>query len=153
ATARLPLVTGWDRLLPEWFTKVSRRFKTPVNSIVFVGVITLILGLASLTGVGQQEAYQLLNNGAGIFYALTYLVMFAIPVFGLKEVDRRPPFWLRCASLSGFFMTLLYVVLSVFPIIDVGSRTLFAAKIIGLIVVTNLIGASIFWLASRKATS
>src|SRR6185295_19143504 len=29
ATARLPLVAGWDRLLPEWFTRLSRRYKTP----------------------------------------------------------------------------------------------------------------------------
>src|SRR5215471_18649484 len=119
ATARLPLVAGWDRLLPQWFTQLSPKYKTPANSIVFVGVITLVVGLAGISGVGQQEAYQILNNGAGIFYALTYLVMFAIPLAGLKEIERRPPMWLRAASLSGFLMTLLYIVLSVFPIIPV----------------------------------
>ena len=150
ATARLPLVAGWDRLLPEWFTKVSSRFKTPVNSIVFVGAISLAFGLASITGVAQQEAFQLLNNGAGIFYALTYLVMFAIPVFGLKEVEQRPPVWLRAASMSGFLMTLLYVTLSVFPIIDVESRLLFASKIIGVIVIANLVGVGIFLIALRN---
>ncbi len=56
ATARLPLVAGWDRLLPEWFTKVSPRFKPPVNSIVFVGAITLMPGGASIPGVGLPEA-------------------------------------------------------------------------------------------------
>jgi hypothetical protein len=42
-------------------------YKTPVNSIFFIGVMTLGLGLAGLTGVGQQEAFQLLSNASGIF--------------------------------------------------------------------------------------
>ena len=150
ATARLPLVAGWDRLLPQWFTKLSPRYKTPANSIMFVGAITLVVGLAGISGVGQQEAYQLLNNSSGIFYALTYLVMFAIPLAGLKEIKRHPPVWLRAASLSGFLMTLLYILLSVFPIIPVGSRLSFSSKIIGLVVLANLIGCAIFLVELRR---
>jgi len=150
ATARLPLVAGWDRLLPSWFTALSPKYKTPANSIIFVGAITLILGLAGIAGVGQQEAYQLLNNASGIFYALTYLVMFAIPMAGLKHVRPRASFWLRAAALSGFLMTLLYVVLSVFPIIPVGSRLSFTSKIVGLVVLANLIGFSTFLIEQRR---
>src|SRR5207342_2725751 len=40
---RLPMVAGWDGLLPPWFTRVHPRYKTPVNSIVFVGAATLAL--------------------------------------------------------------------------------------------------------------
>ena len=40
----------------------------------------------SLIGVGQAEAFQLVFNAGGIFYALTYVVMFAIPIFGLRGV-------------------------------------------------------------------
>jgi amino acid transporter len=150
ATARLPLVAGWDKLLPQWFTKISPSYKTPANSIVFVGAITLIMGLAGITGVGQQEAFQLFNNSSGIFYALTYLVMFAIPLVGLKELKRPAPLWLRVASLSGFLMTLLYVVLSILPIIPVGSRLSFASKIVGLVMTANLIGCSVFLLERRN---
>lgn len=150
ATARLPLVAGWDRLLPQWFTKLSPRYKTPANSIVFVGAITLVVGVAGISGVGQQEAFQLINNSSGIFYALTYLVMFAIPLAGLRDIERRPPAWLRAAALSGFLMTLLYVVLSVFPIIPVGSRLTFTAKIIGMVVLANLIGGAIFLVELRR---
>src|SRR5215475_719373 len=137
ATARLPLVAAWDRLLPKWFTRLSPKYKTPANAIVFVGAMTLVLGLAGITGVGEQEAYQLLNNGSGIFYALTYLVMFAIPIVGLKNIQPRAPLWLRTAALSGFLMTLLYVVLSVFPIIEVGSRLSFTLKIVTVVVLAN----------------
>jgi hypothetical protein len=41
-------------------------------------------------------------------------------------------------------MTVLYVTLSVLPIIPVGSRTLFALKITGLIVFTNLLGLALY---------
>src|SRR5258708_4942453 len=71
ANTRLPMVAGWDRLLPGWFTRLHPGYKTPVNSILFVGATTLILGLLSLTGVGAQEAFQLLDNAGGVFYSVT----------------------------------------------------------------------------------
>src|SRR5947208_7319186 len=79
---RLPMVAGWDGLLPAWFTRLDPRRQTPVNSIVFVGAVTLAFSLAGLIGVGKQEAFQLLWNASAIFYALTYLVMFAVPIVG-----------------------------------------------------------------------
>ncbi len=147
---RLPMVAGWDRLLPEWFTRLHARYRTPVNSILFVGAATLGLGLAGLIGVGKQEAFQLLWNASGVFYALTYLVMFAIPLLGLRGVQPRPPLWLKACALSGLLMTLLYVGLSIVPIIQVESRTMFAVKIAGLIVITNAVGLVIYLAAKRS---
>jgi len=147
---RLPMVAGWDRLLPDWFTRLHARYKTPVNSILFVGVATLVLGLVGLIGVGKQEAFQLLWNASGVFYALTYLVMFAIPIVGLRGTTSRPPIWLKLAALSGFLMTLLYVALSISPIIQVSSRASFALKIGGLIVLANLLGLTIFVVVGRR---
>ena len=106
-----------------------------------------------LIGVGKQEAFQLLWNASGLFYALTYLVMFAIPVFGLKNANIRPPLWLRLCALSGLFMVLLFVALSIVPIIKVESPLAFALKISALIVVANLIGLGIYLLARRNKES
>ncbi|MFL6260601.1 MAG: APC family permease [Thermoanaerobaculia bacterium] len=147
---RLPMVAGWDRLLPGWFTRLHARYRTPVNSILFVGAATLVLGLVGLIGVGKQEAFQLLWNASGVFYALTYLVMFAIPLFGLRGVQPRPPLWLRVCALSGLLMTVLYVALSIVPIINVESPLLFALKISGLIGVTNILGLGIYLAAARR---
>ena len=147
---RLPMVAGWDRLLPEWFTRLHETYRTPVNSIIVVATISLVMSLLSLIGVGQAEAFQLLFNAGGMFYALTYLVMFAIPIIGLRGVSPAPPLWLRLAALSGFVMTLLYVVLSVFPIIKVDSVATFALKISSVIIGANLIGAAIFAAAQRR---
>ena len=147
---RLPMVAGWDSLLPEWFTRLHARYRTPVNSILFVGATTLALSIAGLIGVGKQEAFQLLWVSSGVFYALTYVVLFAIPLFGLRDVKPRPPLWLQAAAWSGLAMTLLYVALSIVPLVQVQSRALFAVKISGLIVVTNAIGLAIFVGAARR---
>jgi amino acid transporter len=149
-TTRLPMVAGWDNLLPAWFTKLHAKYRTPVNSILFVGAATLVLGIVGLIGVGKQEAFQLLWNASGVFYAFAYLVMFAIPLIGLRGSGQRTPLWLKLASLCGFTMTLLYVLLSVVPIINVESRLAFALKIGGLIIITNLIGVGIYFLSRRK---
>jgi glutamate:GABA antiporter len=141
---RLPMVAGWDGLLPEWFTAFHHRYRTPVNSIAFVGAATLALSIAGLIGVGKQEAFQLLWNASAVFYALTYLVMFAIPLVGLRRQRERPPLWLKASAASGFLMTALFVVLSIVPIVQVESRLLFAAKLSSLILVTNLVGLVIF---------
>ncbi|HSU94708.1 MAG TPA: APC family permease [Gemmatimonadaceae bacterium] len=150
AVARLPMVAGWDRLLPPWFSRLHAKYRTPVNSIVLVGVCAFGIALLSLVGVGQAEAFQLLFNASGMFYALTYVVMFAIPLVGLRGVAPRPSLWLRVASASGLAMTVLYVVLAVFPIIKVESVAAFAAKISLVIVIANLVGVGILESARRR---
>jgi len=142
---RLPMVAGWDGLLPGWFTRLHATYQTPVNSILFVGAITLAFSLLGLIGVGKQEAFQLLWNASGIFYGLTYLVMFAIPL-----ADPRASGWLKAAAISGFAATFLFVVISILPIVQVESRFLFAAKISGVIVIANAVGVLIFKSASRR---
>ena len=151
AVTRLPMVAGWDRMLPAWFSRLHAKYQTPVNSIVLVGACSFGIAVLSNVGVGQAEAFQLLFNASGIFYALTYVVMFAIPIFGLRGVSPRPPLWLKVASTSGLLMTLLYVVLSVFPIIKVESVAAFALKISLVIVVMNLVGIGILVSARRRS--
>ncbi len=101
AVTRLPMVAGWDRLLPAWFSQLHSKYRTPVNSILLVGVVAFGIGLVSMIGVGQAEAFQLLWNAGGMFYALTYVVMFAVPIFGLRGVTPRPPLWLKSRVVVG----------------------------------------------------
>jgi amino acid transporter len=147
---RLPMVAGWDNLLPAWFTRLHASYRTPVNSILFVGAATFGMGIAGLIGVGKQEAFQLLWNASGVFYAITYLVMFLIPILGSGEIKPRPPAWLKAAALSGFLMTLLNVAVSVVPIVNVENKFSFAAKIGGLIVAANVLGFAVYRTAVHR---
>src|SRR3954470_19524937 len=153
AVTRLPMVAGWDHMLPAWFSRLHATYKTPVNSVILVGAASFAMASLSLVGVGQAEAFQLLFNASGIFYALTYVVMFAIPLIGLRTVRPRAPMWLRLASLSGLLMTVLYIVLSVFPIIKVESVSTFALKITLLIVAMNAVGIGILRSADQRRSA
>jgi glutamate:GABA antiporter len=147
---RLPMVAGWDRILPAWFTRLQPRYKTPINSIIFVGIVTFIFAVGTQLGVGAQEAFQLIDNAAGIFYAVAYLVLFAIPMFGLRQQALRPPLWLKIVAAAGTLTTLLYIVFTIFAIVEVQSRFSFAAKIIIVTVAANLIGVLIFIPGERR---
>jgi len=148
---RLPMVAGWDRLLPAWFTRLHPTYKTPINSILFVGAVTLVLGLLSITGVGVQEAFQLLDNAGGVFYASAYLVLFAIPLVGMKAFGVRAPWWLKIACASGFLVSVVYICFTIIPIISVESRLTFALKIIATIVLANAVGVTFYTLGKRRS--
>jgi amino acid transporter len=152
AVTRLPMVAGWDHLLPAWFSRLHARYRTPVNSIAVVAVFAFAMSVVSLVGVGQAEAFQLVFNAGGIFYSLTYIVMFAIPLVGLRGVTPRPPWWVKGAAWSGLLMTVLYTVLSIFPIIQVVSVAAFALKISVVIVGLNIVGAGILVAGKRRST-
>ena len=139
--SRLPMVAGWDHLLPAWFTRLHPTRRTPINSALFVAALTLAFALAGIAGAGRQEAFQLLQNASAIFYGVTYLVMFAIPILG----QAAPSVSLRLAAASGFAMTLLSVVLSIFPIISVPNRLTFTLKVSGAVIASNGLAALIYW--------
>ena len=147
---RLPMVAGWDRLLPAWFSRLHEKYKTPINSILFVGVVTIVIGVASLTGVHAQEAFQLIDNAGGVFYALTYLVLFAIPLFGMKALGVKAPWWLKIACASGFIVTLIYIRYTIVPITNVEDLRSFALKIIITVVIANVVGVGIYVVRKQR---
>ncbi len=148
---RLPMVAGWDNLLPPWFAKLHQKYRTPVNSILFVGATTLVFSLAPLIGVKEAEAFQFQDNAASIFYALIYMVLFAIPIVAMKRFGAQAPWWLKIAAVFGFLMSMIGAFYTVFPIIEVQSRFLFAAKILVVVVIANGIGAAIYLLDKKRS--
>src|SRR5712692_8431530 len=124
---------------------------TAVTRLLVVAVFSFAMSVASLVGVGQAEAFQLMFNASGIFYGITYLVMFAIPLVGLRGVTPQPPWWIKAAAASGLVITALYTVLSLFPIIQVANVTAFALKITVVIVLLNLVGVGILVAGKRRA--
>jgi hypothetical protein len=104
----------------------------------------------SLSGVHAQEAFQLIDNTGGVFYAMTYLVLFAIPLFGMKALGVRSPWWLKIACASGFIVTLIYIRFAIVPITEVGNAVVFALKIVATVLIANAIGVTIYVLGKRK---
>jgi amino acid transporter len=151
ANSRLPMVAGWDHLLPEWFTRLHAKYRTPVNSILFLGGITIATSVVVLAGVGDQEAFEFLQIWGFTFYGLAYLALFAIPLFARRERGIRPGFWLRFAATSGFIVTLLFVLLSISPIISVKSESAYAIKTAAVLMGANVFGVLLYYFGRRKS--
>jgi amino acid transporter len=144
---RLPMAAGWDHLLPNWFTCLHPRWKTPVNSIVFVAAVVIVLVVLSMLGVHEQEAMQLLQNASTAHYGITYVALFALPLWGAARIRRGLPLWVKLASVAGFLSSSVAVLIAVYPIINVSSPVSYGIKIIATVAVSNLLA---FWIYRRR---
>lgn len=151
SASRLPMVAGWDGVLPPWFTRLSPRFGTPVRSIVIIVVLALVAALSATYGASAQEALQVIQSVAVVVYNIYFGMMFLIPLVVGSRFGKPPSLGLKLASAVGLAVTILATAFSVFPIIDVPSPFRFGAKIIGATLVLNLGGALLYWQSRRSA--
>jgi amino acid transporter len=152
-TSRMPLVTGWDGILPAWFTRLDPRWKTPTRSLVVILLVCVVLGVLASVGTGAQEAFQLLVDSGNICYGFTYLMMFAIPLIVGSRFGEKPGAWLKLAAVSGLGMTLLAIGFQLLPITDVASKWVFAAKVTGTAVILNSVGLGIYLRGTRRGVA
>jgi amino acid transporter len=131
---------------------LHKKYKTPVNSILFVGAITLAFSLVPLIDVMEQEAFQILDNAATMFYALIYIVLFAIPFVAMSRFGVKAPLWLKIASASGLLVSVVAGFYAMFPIKAVDRPLAFALKIFFVVVVANVIGVVLYAVRGRKSS-
>jgi len=152
-TSRLPMVAGWDHLIPAWFTGLHPRYRTPVNSLTVIVLLSVLFCSLASAGTGTQEAFQLIVTSANVCYGVYYLLMFAVPwIAGTRfsrRPDLRPGLGLRLACLCAIAFTLLATIFNFVPIVDVPQPWLFAAKVGLAALVVNFIGAIIYWRGTR----
>jgi amino acid transporter len=148
---RLPMAAGWNHLVPEWFTRLHPRRRTPTNSIACVAALVFALVILASTGVHAQEAYQLLTNASLTHYEVAYLAMFSVPLFGAAALRRSLPTWLKWTSVAGFLSTLFSLLISAYPFVNVVNARIYAIKILSTLVVSNLIAVGFYHLRTRTA--
>lgn len=146
---RLPLAAGWDHLIPAWFARQHPRWLTPVNAILFSALLIFALLVLGSAGVGIQEGFQVLANASNSHYALAYLTMFAIPVIGSKTLRAAFPRWLKWVSLTGFWATLFSFLISAYPFVDVVNPQVYAIKVLGATLVSNILGYTFYRMRQR----
>jgi glutamate:GABA antiporter len=147
---RLPMAAGWDHLIPEWFTRLHPRYRTPVNSVFFTCALVLLLLFLANVGVHAQEAFQVLTNAAITHYEIAYLAMFAIPLIGAKALRAKLPRWIRWTSLTGVCATLFSFLISAYPFVDVVNPRAYAVKILGTTLISNIVGLTFYRTRNRR---
>ena len=150
---RMPMVVGWNGLIPEWFTRLHPRWRTPANSILCTSILVFVLIVIAGTGVHVQEAYQLLSNVSLTHYELAYLAMFAIPIVGAIALRKALRWWLKWTSAAGFCSTLFSLLISAYPFVDVVNARAYAVKILGTVILSNLAASCYFLMRSRLEPS
>jgi amino acid transporter len=143
------MAVGWDALVPEWFTRLHPRWRTPSNSILWTAGLVILLVTLGSVGVHAQEAFQVLSNASLAHYELAYMAMFAIPLVGAGALRKRLPGWLKWVGAVGFCAALFCLLISAYPFVDVVNPAAYATKIAGTVVLSNLIAAG-FYAARRR---
>jgi len=150
-TSRLPMVAGWDGLLPKWWSELHPKFRTPWKAVGVVAGSMLALGGLSLLGADNQEAVQVgASVGIGSL-CIMYMLLFAVMLFGFRGRAWRPGAAVRLGALAAFSVAFISLVFQIIPLGEVASRALFALKVAATIAALNVLGGYLYWRGSRRA--
>jgi amino acid transporter len=146
--ARLPMVAGWDGLLPEWWSELHPVHRTPSKAIAAVTAALMLLGIVSSWGAGNDEAAQVAAAISVGGFSMVYLLLFGSVVFGFQGAGFRPAGWLKAGALGGMVVSMVSLILALAPLGEVSNPAMFALKV-GL-VLTGLYGCGIaLWRTSK----
>jgi len=158
--ARVPFVVGIDRYLPPAFGKIHSRWKTPYVSILVQAVISGAILLVSQINQSTRDSYQQLVDAAIILYFIPFLYMFAAALWLSRRKDRTenkqavlipgglPGVWI--ASGVAFLITLLSIVLSVFPPGESSNRISFLIRTLLWVIGALATGLTLYWRGARQ---
>jgi APA family basic amino acid/polyamine antiporter len=91
SSTRLMFALGRSRLIPEWFAVVHPQYKTPVNAVKFVAVISLIGPF-----LGKAILLPAVNVGT-----LAFLVAWGMASFGTTKIRKNEPKMQRPYQMPG----------------------------------------------------
>lgn len=166
--ARVPFAAGVDEVMPRAFAAMHPRFRTPHVALVIQGLAASALFLASVffTLIGPdttvQEAYDIMVNLTILIYFVPYLYLFlALP--RLRPAVEPPEggvirvpggrFGLYAVAGSGFFTTLLSLLLLFVPPPGTGNVGNYLANLILQAALLIGIGLAFYWFSRGERRS
>ena len=153
--ARVPFVVGIDQYLPKAFGRIHPRWKTPYVSIIVQAVVSGLILLVSQISETARGAYQGLVDVAIILYFIPFLYMYAAAIKLASRKDRlenphavlipggKLGVWI--ASGIAFAVTLLSIIVSLFPPRDSSNRALFLVKVVGWTSAAMVLGLTLYY--------
>jgi glutamate:GABA antiporter len=148
--SRLPMVAGWDGLLPGWWSELHPTWRTPLKAIGSVCAAIMLMAVLSLWGAANQEAVQALTAVAMAALCVMYMLLFGVILFGFRSTPQPPGPAIRLGALAAFVVALVSFVLQIVALGEVNDTAVFAAKVVAGILLTNGLGAYLYWNGARK---
>ena len=107
ATSRLLYSISKEGLLPEWFGVLHGDYKTPMNAILFIMLISMIAPFFGRTALGW--IVDMSSLGAAIGYGYTSAAAY-------KFAKEENNIFISCTGIIGSIMGLVFSVLLLIPI-------------------------------------
>ncbi|MGP0072297.1 MAG: APC family permease, partial [Bryobacteraceae bacterium] len=148
--ARLPMVAGWDGLLPAWWSELHPKFRTPSKAVGAVALSVLLMGAFSLLGAGNQEAFQATTAAGVASICIMYLLLFGAVLLGFRLHSLGLGFGIRLAALAAFLVALVSLAFQIVPLGEVASPAVFAVKVALAICAANGLGAYLYWRGTQR---
>ena len=121
--ARLPMVAGWDGLLPGWWSELHVKFRTPWKAIAAVTAAMMALGALSLWGAGNQEAVQVARGRrVRVSFCIMYMLLFGVILLDFRTRAIGAGIGLRLAALAAFLVSFCALIFEVVPLGEVTNR-------------------------------
>lgn len=118
---RLPYVIGLDRYLPPAFARIHPRWETPYVSLIVQVVLATIFLAMSEMGETVRTGYQIMVDMVVVVTFIPFIYIFGS---GFRFASRT-------AGVSGLFVTVVAIILSIVPPPEVSSVPMFELKVIG----------------------
>jgi amino acid transporter len=148
--SRFPMVIGWDGLLPEWWSDLHPRFRTPVKALAIVTAACFAVTLVSSWGAGGQEIFQI-GAGAGIAcLCIMYGLLFCVILFGKRTAELQPGIPIRLAACAGLLVTIAALPFQLVPLTGVPNAGIFGLKVGGLVCAINGLGGWLYWRGKKR---
>lgn len=174
-TARIPYVIGIDKYLPEWLGHIHPKYKTPVNALVLMGVVSALFSLMAAIGSSVRETYDVLVDATTVLYLIPYLYLFISFIIlknkkpgGNKSIgpddditdgaQKEPGESTTAKDLNfpvglgyvGAVTTLTAIILALYPPSDTPNILVYELKVGGGVLIFAVIALVLFALGSRK---
>ena len=163
--ARVAFVVGLDRYFPPAFGRVHPRWRTPYVAILVQAVLATIFLLFSVLGKDStvEHVYLVLLDTQVLIYFIPYIYLFVCFLIHRKRANTTDEAVLApggklgamIVGLSGLFITLFAMLVTMIPPPGTEDPWAFRAKVIGGAVGFVLLGGVVYWRAkwSRRASA
>jgi len=157
-SSRVAFVVGLDRYLPEAFSRIHPRWRTPYMAILVQGIVAVFFLLLSVLGKGTtvETAFLILIDMSLLIYFVPYLYLFVCFIVHCWKRDHGPlvvpggKAGTLLAGAAGFGITLFAMVVALFPPPGTIQVWLHELKLGGGAIVLIGAGMVIYWRARKK---
>ena len=153
-SSRVAFVIGVDRYLPEAFSRIHPRWRTPHIAIFVQGVIAIFFLVLSVLGKGTtvEAAFLILIDMSLLIYFVPYLYLFICFILhswragnGAKIIVPGGRFVAAVAGVCGLGITLFAMIVAMIPPPGTANIGLHELKLGGGSLLLVVVGLAIYW--------